>query len=106
MLRSWRLLSTGPSARAERRGPVRVRQTSRQRPSYEPGDYVCPADLAGPIVCRIIEVIELRGGVARLLALAVIGRPGTSLVRTDRQVWPVRPRLLWQTCTMAGQDAA
>ena len=68
---------------------------------YQPGDYVYPADLPRPHLCRVkqAETLRIRGGHAQVLRLEPLDGPwpsGTDLVRLDEYVMPVRPRQLWQ----------
>jgi hypothetical protein len=68
---------------------------------YQPGDYVCPADLPRPIVCRVRDVESLSVGrdVSQVLKLEPLDGPwpaGTVLIRLDAAVVPVPARTLWQ----------
>lgn len=68
---------------------------------YRKGDYVYPADLPRPILCRVkrAEGLGVREGVAQLLELEPLEGPfptGTELVRLDDHVLPAEPRQLWQ----------
>ena len=67
---------------------------------YQPGDYVCPADLPRPIVCRVQDVESLSAGqeVSQILKLEPLEGPwpaGTLLIRLDGAVVPVSTRQLW-----------
>ncbi len=68
---------------------------------YQPGDYVCPADLPRPIICRVEDVESLRVGreVSQVLKLEPLEGPwpaGTRLIRLDATVVPVPARTLWR----------
>ena len=68
---------------------------------YQPGDYVCPADLPRPIICRVEDVESLRVGreVSQVLKLEPLEGPwpaGTLLIRLDATVVPVPARTLWR----------
>jgi len=68
---------------------------------YQPGDYVCPADLPRPIICRVEDVESLRVGreVSQVLKLEPLEGPwpaGTLLIRLDAAVVPVPARTLWR----------
>ncbi len=68
---------------------------------YQPGDYVYPADLPRPIVCRVEDVESLRVGreVSQVLKLEPLEGPwpaGTLLIRLDAAVVPVPARTLWR----------
>src|SRR5437016_12844538 len=68
---------------------------------YQPGDYVYPADLPRPIVCRVEDVESLRVGreVSQVLKLEPLEGPwpaGTLLIRLDATVVPVPARTLWR----------
>jgi len=68
---------------------------------YQPGDYVCPADLPRPILCRVQDVESLSVGrdVSQVLKLEPLDGPwpaGTLLIRLDAAVVPVPARTLWQ----------
>src|SRR5438034_11699784 len=68
---------------------------------YQTGDYVCPADLARPIICRVEDVESLRVGreVSQVLKLEPLEGPwpaGTLLIRLDAAVVPVPARTLWR----------
>ena len=68
---------------------------------YQNGDYVYPADLPRPVLCRVAkaESLDVRSGTAQVLRLEPLEGPwppGTSLVRLDHFVVPARPRELWQ----------
>src|SRR5438034_9831201 len=68
---------------------------------YQTGDYVCPADLARPIICRVEDVESLRVGreVSQVLKLEPLEGPwpaGTLLIRLDATVVPVPARTLWR----------
>jgi hypothetical protein len=68
---------------------------------YQPGDYVYPADLPRPLLCRVrgAERLGLRKGTSQVLRLEPLEGPwpaGTTLVRLDEYVLPARPRQLWQ----------
>ena len=67
---------------------------------YQPGDYVCPADLPRPILCRVRDVESLRAGheVSQVLKLEPLEGPwpsGTVLIRLDGAVVPVPTRQPW-----------
>lgn len=73
---------------------------------YQTGDYVYPADLPRPHLCRVAqaETLRFRGGRAQMLKLEPLEGPwppGTNLVRLDEYVMPVRPRQLWQASPSA-----
>ena len=68
---------------------------------YQPGDYVYPADLPRPIVCRVQDVESLSVGrdVSQVLKLEPLDGPwpsGTLLIRLDAAVVPIPPRTLWK----------
>ena len=68
---------------------------------YQPGDYVCPADLPRPIVCRVQDVESLSVGrdVSQILKLEPLDGPwpaGTLLIRLDAAVVPVPARPPWR----------
>lgn len=68
---------------------------------YQPGDYVYPADLPRPFLCRVVRAEELAigTGTAQMLRLEPLEGPwpaGTALVRLDEHVLPARPRILWR----------
>src|SRR5437660_9439309 len=68
---------------------------------YQPGDYVYPADLPRPIVCRVEDVESLRVGreVSQVLKLEPLEGPwpaGSLLIRLDAAVVPVPARTLWR----------
>ena len=68
---------------------------------YQPGDYVYPADLPRPIVCRVEDVESLRVGreVSQVLKLEPLDGPwpaGTLLIRLDAAVVPAPARTSWQ----------
>ncbi len=68
---------------------------------YQPGDYVCPADLPRPIVCRVQDVESLTVGrdVSQVLKLEPLDGPwpaGTLLIRLDAAVVPAPARTSWQ----------
>jgi hypothetical protein len=68
---------------------------------YQTGDYVYPADLPRPLLCRVrkTENLGVRSGPAQILKLEPLEGPwpeGTMLVRLDEYVMPARPRQLWQ----------
>src|SRR5437660_3512528 len=68
---------------------------------YQPGDYVYPADLPRPIICRVEDVESLRVGreVSQVLKLEPLEGPwpaGTLLIRLDATVVPVPARTLWR----------
>ncbi len=68
---------------------------------YQPGDYVCPADVPRPIICRVEDVESLRVGreVSQVLKLEPLEGPwpaGTLLIRLDATVVPVPARTLWR----------
>jgi hypothetical protein len=69
---------------------------------YQPGDYVYPADLPRPMLCRVTraENLAIRKGTPQVLKLEPLEGPwpsGTALVRFDEYVLPARPRQLWQS---------
>jgi len=69
---------------------------------YQPGDYVYPADLPRPLLCRVAraESLAIRKGTSQVLKLEPLEGPwpsGTQLVRLDEYVLPARPRQLWQS---------
>jgi len=69
---------------------------------YQPGDYVYPADLPRPMLCRVTraENLAIRKGTSQVLKLEPLEGPwpsGTTLVRLDEYVLPARPRQLWQS---------
>ena len=69
---------------------------------YQPGDYVYPADLPRPLLCRVTraENLAIRKGTSQVLKLEPLEGPwpsGTTLVRLDEYVLPARPRQLWQS---------
>src|SRR5439155_348202 len=95
----------GPPGATERR--FLARSLLLQRASggalmlYQPGDYVYPADLPRPIVCRVEDVESLRVGreVSQVLKLEPLEGPwpaGTLLIRLDAAVVPVPARTLWR----------
>ena len=68
---------------------------------YQPGDYVCPADLPRPILCRVADVESLSVGreVSQVLKLEPLDGPwpaGTILIRLDAAVVPVPAREQWR----------
>ena len=68
---------------------------------YQPGDYVCPADLPRPILCRVQDVESLSVGrdVSQILKLEPLDGPwpaGTLLIRLDAAVVPAPARTSWQ----------
>ena len=67
---------------------------------YQSGDYVCPADLPRPIVCRVRDVESLSVGrdVSQILKLEPLNGPwppGTLLIRLDAAVVPAPARTSW-----------
>ncbi len=77
---------------------------------YQPGDYVCPADLPRPIICRVEDVESLRVGreVSQVLKLEPLEGPwpaGTRLIRLDATVVPVPARTLWRGAPSSGSRA-
>ena len=68
---------------------------------YQSGDYVYPADLPRPVLCRVskAENVHVRNGLSQILKLEPLEGPwptGTTLVRLDEYVVPAQPRQLWQ----------
>jgi len=68
---------------------------------YQPGDYVYPADLPRPLLCRVskAESLKVHDTFSQILRLEPLEGPwptGTTLVRLDECVLPARPRQLWQ----------
>ena len=68
---------------------------------YQSGDYVYPADLPRPVLCRVskAENVHVRNGLSQILKLEPLDGPwpeGTTLVRLDEYVVPAQPRQLWQ----------
>jgi len=68
---------------------------------YQSGDYVYPADLPRPLLCRVdrAETVSVRDGRSQILRLEPLEGPwpqGTVLVRLDDCVLPAEPRQLWQ----------
>jgi hypothetical protein len=68
---------------------------------YQSGDYVYPADLPRPVLCRVskAENVHVRNGLSQILRLEPLEGPwptGTTLVRLDEYVLPAQPRQLWQ----------
>jgi hypothetical protein len=68
---------------------------------YQSGDYVYPADLPRPVLCRVskAENVHVRTGMSQILKLEPLEGPwpaGTTLVRLDEYVLPAEPRQLWQ----------
>jgi hypothetical protein len=64
---------------------------------YQRGDFVYPADLPCPVMCRVVSVQRLRHGIARgqLLELEAVEGPwppGTLLIRLDDVVVPIQSR--------------
>lgn len=78
---------------------------------YHVGDWVFPADLPRPVLCRVTQTERLdgRAGGGQILRLAPFAGPwpaGTKLVRLDDWVRPVDPRELWQTAGTPGRSRA
>ena len=69
--------------------------------TYQRGDYVYPADLPRPLLCRVTraEDFRLRNGLSQVLRLEPLEGPwptGTELIRLDNSVLPANPRELWR----------
>jgi hypothetical protein len=69
--------------------------------TYQRGDYVYPADLPRPLLCRVsrAETLAVRKGCSQLLRLQPLEGPwptGTELIRLDNWVLPANPRELWR----------
>lgn len=66
---------------------------------YQPGDYVYPADLPQPFLCRVDEAqtADCSNGSGQILRLEPLEGPwpaGTALIRLDASVVPAWPRQL------------
>lgn len=78
---------------------------------YQPGDYVYPADLPRPMLCRVQEAepAEARTGGGQILILEPLDGPwphGTTLIRLDGAVVPAWPRQLRKLGARPGTTAA
>ncbi len=78
---------------------------------YQPGDYVYPADLPRPMLCRVqeAETAEPRAGSGQILTLEPLDGPwpaGTTLIRLDGAVIPAWPRQLRKTTARPGTAGA
>ena len=79
---------------------------------YETGDLVYPTDLPRRLLCRIVDLedIRIRGNQHQILKLhPVEGQPwhlGTSLVRWDEGVRLARLGDLWRNGTISREERA
>jgi hypothetical protein len=78
---------------------------------YQPGDYVYPADLPRPMLCRVQEAerADTRTGGGQILVLDPLDGPwpaGTTLIRLDGAVVPAWPRQLRKATARPGTTAA